>query len=196
MLFDLFKHCKESHTPEAVVQRYLKKKYNKEFTVEAVTRKENGPFKTEYYSGFAYEIDRPLERFKVWVEENLKTVHDAYYCVYMLPSIVDFVQAKAEDEWNDVKAYVRLETLMYNDHPDYDVKDIQRFYSNESLISYTFLFLPRQDVTDESMKRFIGLLKGTITGTVHVFYTDRDQIDRIDLMDCLYKTPDRGYSIR
>ncbi|KIR01537.1 hypothetical protein P261_00351 [Lachnospiraceae bacterium TWA4] len=129
ILFGLLGCTSSNKNPESVAKSYLEKKYNKSFVINSLTRKNNGPFKTEYYSGFAYEKGKPLEQFIVWVHKDSYKVIDSYYSVELLPSINEWTQKEANKVWKNVKVVVTLNVFRPNQDASYDIQnfDIKSF---------------------------------------------------------------------
>lgn len=195
MLFGLI-GCgnRKQTTCEEIAQTYLKKKYHKEFVVEELSKKDAGPFRTEEYSGFAYEKDDPLMRFKVWVGSDKKTVSDAYYSVQLLPDIHDWLQSEADRIWAQAKTAVLLDVLRCNPNPSYASGDYRAFYKNESVESTVYLFICENDLSVEQYIEFDAAIGEMTEGYVQVYCLNEEEFGVLQVNEHIHDTPD--YSIR
>lgn len=184
MLFGLF-GCSSPGSPEAAAAQYLQKKYGSAFTVKALTRKDNGPFKTASYSGPAYEAGCPLERFTVWVSSDFGTVYDARYTLDLLPAINGWVQDRANEIWADAGTAVVVDALVYNSAAAYGTEDFKTFYSRESVNNTVLLALEDRDGAAEQVIRFQDSLGELMTGYIRVYITDSR-----DMAALFAETPD------
>lgn len=195
MLFGLF-GCgnRKQKTYEEIAQAYLEKTYHKEFVVEELSKKGVGPFLTDEYSGFAYERDDPLKRFKVWVTNDKKTVNDTYYSVQLLPSIDEWIQEEADQVWGQTKAAVILDMLRYNPAASYEPDDYRSFFENESVECTVYLFICENSISLEQYSEFDAVMKETIIGSVQIYCTNEDEFAALDVSNYINATP--NYSIR
>ena len=189
MLFGLF-GCSSKQTPQQAAQRYLERKYGTTFVVEELTKKGNGPFKTEDYSGHAYETGKPLESFSVWVSGDKKTVYDARYALQLRPSLESWVQEKAGQVWSGVKAAAILDVIRYNPEADYGPEEFERFLKEESAECIIYLVLESGQLTAASYSEFDGLIKQSLFGSVLVFELSETEYHDTAVEDLLHAQPD------
>ena len=179
MIFGLF-GCGSSHlTPEAAAQRYLTRKYGSSFEIGALTKKENGPFMSEEYSGYAHEPGRPLERFTVWVSRDRKTVKDARYTTDLLPAINGWVQDRADEVWTGAGTAVVVDLLRYRSGADYGTDGFREFYRQESASNTVLLVLSEETGLEENVIRFHNALQDMMTGYIRIYITDRRDMEAL-----------------
>jgi hypothetical protein len=167
MLFGLL-GCGSQLSHEDAAVRHLKKTYGVTFHVEGLRRKDTGPFPDAYYSGYAYEEGKPLERFTVWVSPDRKTVRDTRYTVALLPAINGWVQSHADGIWADARTAVVVDTLSYNSRPDYGT-DFMRFYQSETVNNTVLLILPDNADLYDRFCQFHQALDGVMTGYIKIY---------------------------
>lgn len=178
---------------EETVKTALEKKYNREFMVETLTKKDAGTFLTDEYSGFAYEADAPLRRFKVWISDNKKNITDTYYCVDVISSAGEWVQDEATKVWNPVRATVVFDALRCNPNARYNPDEYMRFLEEELVESIVYLFINEKDVSADQYMQFDSSINKKMTGYVLIFCLS-DDLEAIDMSKYLHAEPD--YSIR
>ena len=178
-MFIGFFGCGGRLTPKEAAAQHLDKKYGGSFTVRELTKKENGPFKTAAYSGFAYETGRPLERFTVWVSSDCKTVYDARYTVAMLPSVNKWVQSLADGLWQEAETAVVVDALSYSAQAEAGITDFETFYRQESANNTVLLAVNTDENLTENVISFLASLDGVMTGYVRIYLDDGNDLEAL-----------------
>lgn len=180
MIFGLF-GCGSSGsrpTPDSAVRQYLENSYGGSYELGPLTKKEDGPFMSDYYSGYAHETDRPLERFTVWVSSDCAVVKDARYTVAMLPTINGWVQAQADAVWTGAAVTVVVDALTNAGGP-YSPEDFREFYRQETVNNTVLLVLPERTGLVEQVMRFQDALDDMMTGYIRIYITDSHDMEAL-----------------
>lgn len=185
MLIGLFGCSGTRLTPEEAALQHLEKKYGGSFQVGPLTKKENGPFMSQDYSGYAHEAGRPLERFTVWVGSDRRTVKDARYTTDLLPAINGWVQKQADAVWTGAQTAVVVDALSYNGEADYGTEDFPEFYRQETVNNTVLLVVPDNAGLEEKVLCFQDSLRDMMTGYIRIYITDSR-----DLETLFRQTPD------
>lgn len=181
---------------EEIAKAYLEKTYNTEFVVKELTKKDAGPFKTKEYSGFAYEKEKPENRFKVWVDKDSAEVIDAYYSVSVLPKATEWIQSEADGIWNEAKVGLVFDVIRPNSTAVYKEDEYLEFLESESVNCKIYLFVePRDDLTLEKYEMFDKAINKIRNGYVHIFVVSGDELSSIDTADYYDQKPNIGISI-
>lgn len=181
---------------EDIAKAYLEKTYNKEFIVKELTQKDAGPFKTKEYSGYAYEKEKPENRFKVWVNKDSAEVTDTYYSVVVLPKMTEWLQSEADAIWNKAKVGVVFDVIRPNSNIVYKEDEYLEFLENESVNCKIYLVADsKDDLTLEKYEMFDRAINRIRNGYVHIFVIDSDQLSSVDIADYYDQKPDISISI-
>ena len=179
MIFGLFGCGSSRTTPEDAARRHLEKTYGGSFVIGELSKKENGPFMTAEYTGYAHEEGRPLERFTVWVSDDCKTVKDARYTVQLLPAINGWVQGLADELWSDAGTAVVADELSFRSEVSYGAEDFREFYRCETVNNTVLLVLSDREGLEEDVIRFQNSLQELMTGYIRIYITDSRDLEAL-----------------
>lgn len=187
---------KTQRTCEEIAQSYLEKTYRKEFGVEELSKKESGPFLTKEYSGFAYEKEQPLNRFKIWVNKEKQTVEDTYYSIQLLPELNAWIQEQAVRVWGEARTAVVLEVFHYDEAGLEAGEDFRTFLQEESAELTIWLFLCDKTLSAEKYMEFSAPIGELANGYVRIFCLDKTEYETLDINSYLKKMPDYSINLR
>lgn len=165
-------------TPEAAARQYLESQYGGSYELGPLTKKEDGPFMSDYYSGYAHETGRPLDRFTVWVSIDRTRVEDARYTVAMRPAINGWVQQQADGVWTDATAEVVV-TALTNTGGPYGPEDFRTFYAQETVNNTVVLALSDSTGLVENVMRFQDALGDMMSGYIFIYITDSRDMEAL-----------------
>ncbi len=176
---------------EDIAKTYLESTYKKEFVVEELTKKDAGPFKTMEYSGFAYEKEKPENRFKVWVDKDHAEVTDAYYGVSILQNATEWIQSETRDIWEDATAGLLVDVIRPTSNASYKEDEYMSFFKDESVECEVYLLVhSKDDLSIEKYQQFDSAMKTILNGYVQIFIADDNELQSIDMVDYYGKKPD------
>ena len=181
----------KNKSAEELAKTYLEKAYNKDFVVEKLTKKDAGPFKTKEYSGFAYEKEKPENRFKVWVDKDNVIVTDAYYGVSVISKATEWLQSEADDIWKGAKGGLELDIIRPTPSASYKGDEYISFFENESVECGVYLFVKSSDdITIDKFGQFDCAINKYLNGYVQIFIVDEKEMTSIDVVDYYGKNSD------
>ncbi len=162
-------------------KEFLQKKYDKEFEIENLERKDSGVFRTKEYIGIAYPIDSNDDKFTVWVNPKEKTVVDSFECININDIANSWVLEKATCIWPS--AEVKLQSLLA-DMPSgnlssYNSENIEDYFLKEFSDNKIVVFIPNYSNDETEIKNISTFLKETeciTNGLLYLIYSDKDEL--------------------
>lgn len=186
-IFNLF-GCSDitsSIAPAEAARRALNEKYNSEFTIISLSRKDGaGPFVATEYSGMAYENTQPMLPFSIWVSTDNELLYDSYHCVEMVSLFDEWATRKADGIWKGSKVHAKVRLLRRSGNLEYS--NAEKFFSNEYADTTLTVCIPESmDLTnmEADVKDFFVSLGTGITGTANFYIMDCESLTDEELYE-------------
>lgn len=153
-------------------KEFLQKKYDKEFEIENLERKDSGIFRTKEYIGVAYPIDSKDDKFTVWVNPKEKTVVDSFECIRINDVANSWILERAVEVWP--RADAKMETLLASvptvELTIYNSENIEEYFIKEFSDNKIFVSIPDFSNDETETLNIINFLKKTECVTNGLLY--------------------------
>ena len=162
----------------------LKKRYSLDFEIEDLSKRENGPFKTKEYIGYAYIPGDSAEKFTIWVNMDERTVIDSYYCLSINEFAIDWLNLCANSIWQN--SQLSFWSLMVrepsNSLSNYTESNLQKYFTDELSSNKIYLTIPEYSENEsEKIQHFISEISNVSNGVLYIKYEDYPDKEQIAL---------------
>lgn len=153
----------------------LKEKYAYSFEVIELSRRSNGPLKNNEYVGYAYLVNRPNEKFTIWVDQEDENVVDSFDCIRINQIANEWIKECAESIWMDsrVEIWSLLVSKPSTSLSEYAQTNIKDYFLNEFSSNDITLFI--SNYSDNEVEKIVSFLDGIScvrNGIIHINYLD------------------------